>query len=456
MSKGVKKPYLHFIGGNSYGVTGSATILKWKTFKILVDCGIIQTNNIVADYKANRDLYKKLKVKEIDAVYITHPLHADHGAGLLIATHLGMNAHIYVPKGCLNLLKITLTDSVKIFQQDSMKLQNKHGIKAPPLADERDIDRVIDRCIELPFNQPIETFGGIKTTLYHAGHIICSAQIVLELPEGYVTKRIGFTGDINTSGNSKSVHKIDPLPFCDVVVGECTYSDPKRSYSIKKDRWYDLELIKTAIGQYNKILFPVFSLQRLEDVLQVLEELKVDLPIYVDTPLGVRIYKAWVEPLEFEETLNLKLIDSWDSSLELQQKDEHCIILASSGMLNAGRALSHLKFLLPNPKNCVMFCGYSADNTLATEIKHGCKAIKLDGEYIDNKAQIYTLNTFSSHANYNQLMDYYTTIRYNKLALVHSEFSNKVAFANTLQNKLISQGKSARVVAVNSEQKIYL
>ena len=125
-------------------------------------------------------------------------------------------------------------------------------------------------------------------------------------------------------------------------------------------------------------------------------------------------------------------------------------------MLTAGRSVCYLKYLLHSEKNCVLFCGYSSENTVATEIKRGAKEIKVDGELVKNKAQIYCLNTFSSHANYNQLMEYYQTIDYDKLCLVHSNYDTKVTFAQTLQDKLASHGKSARVIAVNADTKIYI
>ena len=446
----LKRPYLSFAGNNSQDVTGSCTILRWRNYKIAVDMGLIQTNNVYADYYANKDMYRQLKVKEIHAVYVTHALHADHGSGLLIAAHLGMNAHIYVPQGTLDILKITLVDSVKIMQQDSVRL------KVQPLATKEDIEKVLTRCIEIPFNIPTETFGGIVCTMYHAGHIIASSQIVLELHDGYQIRRIGFTGDINTHTVSKSVVPIDPLPFVDVLVGEATYSNKHRNYSAKKDRGYDLELIKTAIDQYHKILIPVFSLQRAEDMMQVLADLNIRVPVYFDTPLGIRIYREWPEPLDFEERLDLRFVNDWSDSVVLQNSNEHCIILSSSGMLSAGRAVCHLKTILPNKNNCILFCGFSTDNTTASAIKRGEKMIVVDGEPIPNNAQIYSLNTFSSHANYSQLLQYYQEIRYNKLALVHGNAKDKIEFAQVLQDKLIDQGKSAKVISIAKGQKIYL
>ena len=454
MNKGTARPYLHFVGGNAADVSGSCTILRFNNIKLAVDMGLIQTNNIVADYRANRDMMKRIKPKTIHGVVISHH-HQDHCAGLLIGVHMGMNAYIYVPQGSLPIMRIMLEDCVKIMESDSTKLQNKHGIKAPPLATLEDVDKVMSWCVEVPFNKPYEIVGGAKLTYYDAGHIINSAQCVIEIQQGYITKRIGFTGDICNEPKSKSVRPLQPLPRVDVLVSECTYSDPTRCYSMKKDRWYDEQMILTAINQYHRILIPTFAQQRLEDILEVLTKLGVTKRVYVDTPLGEKIYKTWPEPLDYEDRLNLKFVQSWEESQALQVSNEPCILVASSGMLTAGRAVCYLKYLLPSPNNAVLFIGYSAENTTATEIKQGNKSIKVDGEIVPNRAQIYSLNSFSSHSNYNQLMKYLMELDYQKVCLVHSDYEPKVAFAHTLQNNLISQGKSSRVVAVNADSKIY-
>lgn len=454
MSKGTKTPYLHFIGGNAVDVSGSCTILRFNNIKLAVDMGLIQTNNIVADYRANRDMMKRIKPKTIHGAVITHN-HSDHFANLLPAVHMGMNAYIYVPQGSLPIMRIMLEDCVKIMESDSTKLQNKHGIKALPLATMEDVDKVMNWCVEVPFNQPYEIVGGTVLTYYHAGHIINSAQAVIEIKQGYTTKRVGITGDICNEAKGKSVHPIQPLPRTDILISECTYSDPTRCYSMKKDRWYDEQMILTAINQYHRILIPTFAQQRLEDILEVLAKLGVTKRVYVDTPLGEKIYRSWPEPLDYEDKLNLKFVKSWEESQALQVSNESCVLVASSGMLTAGRAICHLKHLLPSPNNAVLFIGYSAENTTATEIKQGNKLIKVDGEIVPNRAQIYSLNSFSSHSNYNQLMKYLMDLDYQKVCLVHSAYESKVAFANTLQNNLIAQGKSSRVVAVNADSKIY-
>lgn len=460
ITKGVKKPVINFIGNSSTQVTGSCHQIKFKNYNILLDAGLIQTNNIVVDYKSNKDLVKKIKPREVRYIICSH-LHADH-IGLLPPLYSkGCQAHIYIPEGSIPILRIMLEDSVKIMQQDADKLARKHGIKASPLATTQDVEKVLDRCIEVRYNLPTDIAEGVTFTYYPAGHIIHSAQVYLELKEGYITKRVGYTGDIGSLDTHVSVEARQNLPYCNVLIGECTYCQEGRNYSIKKDRWFDRQMIVTAIKDYNKILIPVFSLQRTEDILHELyymDDENGTIPtVYLDAPLASRIFNMWDGDIEYlKQWDKLKIIGDYPQSQALQLSNEHCIIVSSSGMLTAGRALSHLKTILPNSKNCVLFCGYSGDSTLATEIKHGIKEIKLDGELIANRAQIYCLNTFSSHANYAQLMEYYKGLSFDKLCLVHGSFGDKVKYANTLQQEIGKQGKSSKVVCINEDSRVYI
>ena len=458
IEKGVKKPLINFIGNSSTDVTGSCHQIKFKNYNILLDAGLIQTNNIVTDYKANRDFVKKIKPKEVHYIICSH-CHSDH-IGLLPPLYAkGCQAHIYIPQGSLSIMRIMLNDSVKIMQQDSDRLTRKHGIKATALATPQDVEKVLDRCIEVCYNSPMQIAEGVTFTYYPAGHIIHSAQIYLELKEGYVTKRVGYTGDVGSLDTHVSVEPRQDLPFVNILIGEATYCREGRNYSIKKDRWFDRQMMVSAIKDYNKILIPVFSLQRTEDVLHELYELdNKDMPtVYLDAPLASKIFNAWDDDIEYLRKWDkLKIINDYTQSQALQLSNEHCVIVSSSGMLTAGRALSHLKTLLPNPKNCVLFCGYSGDNTLATQIKHGEREIKLDSELIANKAQIYCLNTFSSHANYSQLSEYYKGLSYDKLVLTHGRFEDKVKYANKLQEELTKEGKSSRVICANEDSRIYI
>ena len=460
--KGTAKPYVKFISGSATGVTGSAHLVRFKNYGILLDCGLEQGHDIMTDYQANKDFLHKIRVKDIQYIILSH-CHVDH-SGLIPALFAkGCQAHVYVPAGSTPLLRLLWADSLKIHQSDCLKLQKKHGRKFAPFFTEDDIDTALGRCIEIGFNEETALNQDVKFEYFSAGHIIYSAQIYLELHQGYQIYRVGYTGDIGGLTPRPFTLSRQSMPFCDLTIGECTYNTPTRPNSVK-DRPKDVEKIISVVNESHKILFPCFSLQRTQELLlnlYMLWEMKdlPDIPVYLDSPLAIKICNMWPDVELWDEVMNwknLKFINEVTDSKALQMSNEHCIIVSASGFLNGGRVLSHLTTVLPNENNTIMFIGYAGEQNLASRIKANEPFVEVNGVVIENKAKIVELRSFSSHASYEELMDYYTEIPYNKICLVHGEMNGKVEFAKTLKNKLASNGKSARVIAVNADTKIYI
>lgn len=460
--KGTAKPYVKFISGSATGVTGSAHLVRFKNYGILLDCGLEQGHDIMTDYQANKDFLHKIRVKDIQYIILSH-CHVDH-SGLIPALFAkGCKAHVYVPTGSIPLLRLLWADSLKIHQSDCLKLQKKHGRKFAPFFTEDDVDTALGRCIEIGFNEETALNQDVKFEYLSAGHIIYSAQIYLELHQGYQIYRVGYSGDIGGLTPRPFTAPRQSMPFCDLTIGECTYNTPTRPNSVK-DRPKDVEKIISVVNESHKILFPCFSLQRTQELLlnlYMLWEMKdlPDIPVYLDSPLAIKICNMWPDVELWDDVMNwknLKFINEVTDSKALQMSNEHCIIVSASGFLNGGRVLSHLTTVLPNQNNTIMFIGYAGENNLASKIKANEPVVEVNGVLVENKAKIVELRSFSSHASYEELMDYYTEIPYNKICLVHGEMNGKVEFAKALKDKLASNGKSARVIAVNADTKIYI
>ena len=460
--KGTAKPYVKFISGSATGVTGSAHLVRFKNYGILLDCGLEQGHDIMTDYQANKDFLHKIRVKDIQYIILSH-CHVDH-SGLIPALFAkGCQAHVYVPTGSIPLLRLLWADSLKIHQSDCLKLQKKHGRKFAPFFTEDDVDTALSRCIEINFNEETALNQAVKFEYLSAGHILYSAQIYLELHQGYQIYRVGYTGDIGGFTPRPFTTPRQSMPFCDLTIGECTYNTPTRPNSVK-DRPKDIEKIISVVNESHKILFPCFSLQRTQELLlnlYMLWEMKdlPDIPVYLDSPLAIKICNMWPDVELWDDVMNwknLKFVNEITDSKALQMSNEHCIIVSASGFLNGGRVLNHLTTVLPNENNTIMFIGYAGENNLASKIKANEPFVEVNGVVIENKAKIVELRSFSSHASYEELIDYYTEIPYNKICLVHGEMNGKVEFAKALKDKLASNGKSARVIAVNADTKIYI
>lgn len=455
-----KNSYVYFVGNNGSDVTGSCTIVCWGSTKIAVDFGLVQTNTLIKDYLSNRNQIKKISSNSVDAIVLTH-IHVDHCGGLLLDQRNGNRCPIYIPEGTKELLQIMLEDTAKILKQDAQKISHDRKRTCIPLSSVEYVPMIMERCIEVPFGKEIKIHEAPKARsfifleYFHAGHIVGSAQCVLKLKRGSVIKKVGFTGDIGGEEKSVSVHPRETLPRCNVIVGEATYSNPKRNFSKEKDRYFDNYIIKDCINSYNKILVPVFALQRTEDFLMNLAEIRTDVRVYLDSSLACRIIKAWPDKLEFLDKLNFHMIESWEDSVKLQNSNEHCIILASGGMMTSGRVLPHLKTIIEDENNSILFCGYSIENSLATKIKMGEQEIEIDGEKYKTKASVYVLVSFSTHCNYNQLTDYYVyQTDCDKLCLVHSNMEDKIEYAHYLEDMLSFVNRSTKVIPVETGMKV--
>lgn len=464
-NKGTAKPYVKCIGASSVGVTQSCYIVRFQKYVIMLDCGIYQESDILTNYKKNQELLKKIKPKEIDYI-ILHEAHADHTCLIPALYARGCQAHIFAPSGTTQLLRILWEDSCKIMTQDCQKINNKHGLKIASFYDQEDIENALNRCIEINIKTRYQFAPGLVLTYYPSNHIIYACQLSLEITQGYQKKVLNFTGDIGSQTSQPYVLPRENLPWGDVVLGENTYNAKGRPNK-RSDRDRDLDKIVTVLNQANRVLIPVFALGRCQIMLTMLYNLweqgriPKDINIYVDSPMAKKICdiypeddSIWNQVYNWE---NLRFVSDFIETLRLQNSKQPMCVLSSAGMMSGGKSVSWAKAFVPDPNAHIIFCGYSSESTLASKIRFGDKMVSIEGEMVENNANITELVSFSSHASREELVDYYVNaLRFNKLLLVHGDFDNKVTFAQELQDKLASQGKSSRVIAVNMDTKIYI
>ena len=452
-----------FCGKSSEDVTNSMYLVEFNDKKILLDCGLYQStsDNLIKTYKINHRNYK-IPFKSLDAIIIGHS-HTDHLGTVPLAYSKGAICPVYMPKNSAILSEIMWRDSLKIFESDCEKLQRCFDFNASLLYDEDDINNALSHIVEVDFNTEIVISDDCKFTYYHAGHIVNAAQIHLSMMVDNVLKTLLYTGDIGSDIEKDYIYPYSPTPYSDIVIGETTYAGDKRNHS-QKDKNNDIEKIKSVIQQScidnpNKVLFGVFSLDRLQNVLTELykiygEDETFAIPIIIDAPLGISISKIYSELVEKNSELwekvfswkNIVLCNDYETSKYYQNLKTPQIILSTSNFLKAGRIVQWLKILLPNEKNHICFCGYTGDeDSLAWKIKNNKRYVEIERERIKNKANITCLTSFSSHASQQELIDRYTKLNYQKIYLVHGEFDSKCLFAEKLKDSLSKANKTSKV-----------
>lgn len=340
--KGTSRPYIQFLGNSAIDVAGSLNLLRFKRYCLLLDAGWAQGFDVMTSYRQNKEAIKKVKCKEIDYIILSHA-HLDHH-GLCPALYAkGCHAHIYAPQGTIPFIKLMWEDSLKIHLQDCLKLQNKHGIKATPLYTETNIQTALNRIIEIPYNTPYQINEDVTLIYYPAGHILHSAQALVELKEGNIIKRIGYTGDIGIKPQPYT-EPIEPLPFCNLLIGESTYSIPTRPNKAR-DRDKDLEKLQSVIDQFNKILIPCFSLQRTQVMLKLLwGQIETNgCPIYLDSPLATKFCSMWDDAPMWDDIMSHVRIGEVNNKITFSSSYYCCGEIKGKKILPADIVMESLK-----------------------------------------------------------------------------------------------------------------
>ena len=424
--------------------TGSQHLLEINGKRILLDCGLYQGSRKHA-YEVNC-CFPHFDPKSIDAVILSHA-HIDHSGNLPNLTSKGYTGNIYATHATRDLCQIMLADCARI-QESDMKWLNKHRKKeglepATLLYTEQEAERCLRQFVTINYDRSMPVADGVTVTFIDAGHILGSAQVLLEIDDHSdgKKKRFLFSGDVGR-GSNEVLRDPVPVPDIDFLLMESTYGGREHEAPPGVGDHFG-EIVRQAVQRGGKILIPAFAVERTQQLLYVLHDLFQrgeipEIPVYVDSPLAVsateiyrlhpeafnqEVYNSLFErqnPFGFE---NLTLVRSVNGSKALNDIIGVAIIISASGMCEAGRILHHLKNNIGDPKTTVLFVGYCADNTLGRRIRDGEREVPILGGRYKVRAKIEIIDSFSGHADHSELLDWFERITGPKTRvwLVHGE-----------------------------------
>ena len=455
-------------------VTGSGYLVEAPTGeKVLLDLGIYQSNKPFEDYKINKRKFD-FKPSDITAVIISH-INADHFAMLPKFVHDGGKCNFYLSEETVDFIKPMLEDSAKIMERDAISFSRKNKKEYSPIYTIEDVENSLQYFRGCSKNEEHYITDNVWFKLIPAGHIFgsCQIELYIKLPSG-VIKKIGYSGDLgNIIFEQPFVEEFKPITKCSLYIGECTYNDEKRSCK-KGQREKDLQLIEnvirqTCIDKKGMVLIPTFALQRTETMLYTLWKIFKDdedfnVPVIVDSPLAVSLLDCFHNNLEgewldiFEEIMswkNLKIIRTIEESMICVENNSPKIICSSSGMLTQGRSIMYLKKILPKSNCCILTCGYMAPGGIGWKIKNNPeqKTITIDKVAYKNRCDIKSVDSYSSHMQYEQLINYYVNISNNgceTIWLVHGD-KGKIKFKEELDKRINKILRTTKIVATNRD-----
>lgn len=460
---------------SSEDVTGSLIFIKTPNYKILVDCGLHQTNDKYEDFLVNNRKFKEFKPKEIDFVFITHN-HGDHSLLVPRLYRDGCQGATIISTGSKQILKDMAYDSAYITERDVLVINSQKAKNYKPLYSTGDVDNMLEHTLEIPINKKIQINEEVGFELIPSGHLLGSCQVKLYLTVNEITKTILITGDIgNKIVDNKFVGKYQQVSSADLVIGESTYGDKPDVKTGLKERKNDLEKFKSIIDTQvremgGRVIIPSFAQGRITQLALMIYEFYKNSDwkprVYIDSPLAIKLIDDYSNALDgeekqiFDEMLRdnmFVLVKETDSSKALVASSEPCVVCSTAGMCQIGRVRHHLKACVSNPNTTILFVGFSTEGSLASLLKDPKrKSITIDQKEYSCKCASYSLKSMSGHAPFNQLIEDYTDINCQKLVLHHGSNLAKEMLKKALDKEYSRQCKSTRVVIANSSLKFTL
>lgn len=463
MSVSLSNMKLKFCGAAGT-TTGSQHLLEVNGQKILLDCGLYQGRRDDA-YEINCG-FPHFKPEEVDAVVLSHA-HIDHSGNLPNLTKNGFKGNIYATFATRDLCQIMLADSARIQEKDIEYLNKKRKRKdlppVEPLYEEVDAELCLRQFVNVGYERPLIIGKGVTLRFFDAGHILGSAQVVLDVEDESdgKTKRFLFSGDVGR-GNNDILRNPVAVENVDYVLMESTYGGREHELGTQADDRI-ASIINKALDRGGKIIIPAFAVERTQQMLYVLHQLFVEgkipeVPVFVDSPLAVNATEIFrlhpecfnkdiynflfdkADPFGFE---GLTLIRSVKGSKDLNLRKGQAIIISASGMCEAGRILHHLKNSIDKPQNTILFIGYCAQNTLGWKIREKWDEVKIFGKPYPLKAHVEIMDSFSGHADHSELIDYFNAMTgpKSKVWLVHGEQTRSETFCDALKENEGTNGE---------------
>ena len=435
---------VRFCGGAGMVTGSSHLIILDDGTKILLDCGLYQGGEDSME-SFNSTWY--FDPKEIDHLILSHA-HIDHCGRIPKLVKDGFKGFIHATYATRSLCQIMLMDSAKIQEKDAEYEDKK------PLYTTEDAERAMELFIGYSYDKWFHLNHNIDFLFKDAGHILGSASITLKIFESGKNTLLGFTGDIGRP--SRPILKDpQPMPKVDYLICESTYGDKEHEETPAQMERFLRIIEHTCIEKKGKLIIPAFSVGRTQELVYMLDQIENEgklprIPVYVDSPLSINATLIFgAHPECFDKELheymmtdpnpfgfnNLHYVRSVEDSKSINLKDEPCIIISSSGMMNAGRVKHHLFHAIDNGKNTLLMAGYAAPDTPGGILRTGVQHLKLFGEWKPVRIEIEIMDSFSAHGDRLEMLDFIKNQRKSlkKLFLVHGEPDKQRSFQKYLQ-----------------------
>lgn len=451
--------------GAAREVTGTCHELQINGKRILLDCGLFQGKRQESAVKNASFPFNP--GSDIDAVILTHA-HGDHVGRIPLLFKRGYRGPVFCTYATTSLSAVMLEDAGYIQEKDE-EFFRKHLRKSMmqwegPLYTQQDAAQCMQIFQSRNYNEWFPVCPGVRAQFLEAGHILGAAMVVLEITEGPLNQslrsgsgrpiRVGFSGDLGRNA-LPIIRDPAPMPPVEVLLCESTYGN-RRHEDIATARMQLKDIIIKTAKRGGKVLIPAFSLERTQEIVYEIHSLWdakeiPAIPIIIDSPLASKVTDVFSRHPEcydqemFTEFLSrahnpfhfslLRYTETVDDSKALNGTPGPMVLMAGSGMCEAGRIRHHLRNELADARNSIVAVGFMAEDTLGRKIiDPAIREVKIFDELIPKNAEVTYINAYSGHADMEDLDRYVRSIEgLKKVILVHGEPEQMEPFAQRIR-----------------------
>jgi metallo-beta-lactamase family protein len=452
-------PTLHFLGAAGT-VTGSKHLVRAEGRQVLLDCGLFQG---LKELRLRNWRKPVFDAAAVDAVLVSHA-HIDHSGYLPLLVRHGFRGRIFCTPATADLLPVLLHDAAHL-QEEEAEHANRHGYSkhkpALPLFTVQDAEAALRLLQTCPFDRLFPVIKGFAAIFRHAGHILGSATIELQIGETNPT-RLVFSGDL---GRWDRPILRDPefVAEADTLLLESTYGDRIHAADPEDEL---ARIVGDAVQRGGALLVPAFAVDRTQELIWYLRRLEEAkripiLPVYIDSPMAIDVTEIYARHPE-EHSLDMASLAQQhrsplrctrqhfartpEESKAINRLRGPLIIISASGMATGGRVLHHLKLRLPDPRTTVLLVGYQAAGTRGRSLQQGASTIRMHGQDIPVRARVETLDGLSAHADREEIFRWLSGFRRapRQTYIVHGEPGSAQSLADTIQSRLHWKASVAR------------
>lgn len=394
-------------------VTGSTLEFTHGATRLLVDHGMFQGSRSLEELNRASTLDNP---GAIAGVILTHA-HIDHCGLLPRLVADGYTGPIWCTRETADLIEYMLADSGRIQESEALRQNRRrdrrHKEDVEPLYTEADALAACKQARVVGLHEWFEPAPGFRARLWNAGHILGAASVELECDGVHWI----CSGDIGPDNKAFEPAPEGPQGF-DHVICESTYGNRERTrVTIEERRALLAQIINEALGRGGNLIIPAFALERTQELLLDIATLSREghignAMVFVDSPLANRTTQVFARyQNELEDTggkdvfhhPSIHYVSEVMESMRLNTVSG-AIIMAASGMCEAGRIRHHLFHNLHRRESTVLFVGFQAQGSLGRIILDGAQHVRISGRDVEVRATIRQIDSYSAHADQRELL----------------------------------------------------